>query len=36
MTEQPAPDGEPAAFIEEADTVPPFPPPPVPGSDDTG
>ena len=37
MTEQPAPDGEPepAAFIEEADTVLPFPPPPVPGSDDT-
>ena len=36
MTEQPAPDGEPepAAFIEGADTVPPFPPPPVPGSDD--
>ena len=37
MTEQPAPDGEPApaAFIEGADTVRPFPPPPVPGSDDT-
>ena len=37
MKEQPAPDGEPesAAFIEGADTVPPFPPPPVPGSDDT-
>ena len=37
MTEQPAPGGalEPAAFIEGADTVPPFPPPPVPGSDDT-
>ena len=36
-TEQPAPAGtaEPAAFIEEADTVPPFPPPPVPGSDET-
>ena len=37
MTEQPAPDGEPepAAFFEEADTVPPFPPPPVHGLDDT-
>ena len=37
MTEQPAPDGEPepAVFIVGADTVPPFPPPPVPGSDDT-
>ena len=36
-TEQPAPAGtaEPAAIIEEADTVPPFPPPPVPGSEDT-
>ena len=36
-TEQPAPAGtaEPAANIEEADTVPPFPPPPVPGSDGT-
>ena len=36
-TEQPAPAGtaEPAAIMEEADTVPPFPPPPVPGSDDT-
>ena len=36
-TEQPAPAGpaEPAAIIEEADTVPPFPPPPVPGSDET-
>ena len=36
-TGQPAPnrDAEPAAFIEEAGTVPPFPPPPVPGSDDT-
>ena len=36
-TEQPAPAGtaEPAAIIEGADTVPPFPPPPVPGSDDT-
>ena len=36
-TEQPAPAGtaEPAAVIEEADTVPPFPPPPVPGSDET-
>ena len=36
-TEQPAPAGtaEPVAIIEEADTVPPFPPPPVPGSDDT-
>ena len=37
MTAQPAPDGElePAVFIEGAYTVPPFPPPPVPGSDDT-
>ena len=37
MTEQPAPDGEPepVVFIEGADTVPPFSPPPVPGSDDT-
>ena len=37
MTEQPASDGEPepAVFIEGADTVPPFRPPPVPGSDDT-
>ena len=36
-TEQPAPaaTAEPPAIIEEADTVPPFPPPPVPGSDDT-
>ena len=36
-TEQPAPAGtaEPAAIIEEADTVPPFPPPPVTGSDET-
>ena len=36
-TEQPAPAGsaEPTAIIEEADTVPPFPPPPVPGSDET-
>ena len=36
-TGQPAPNGdaEPAAFIEEAGTVPPFPPSPVPGSDDT-
>ena len=36
-TEQPAPAGtaEPAAFTKEADTVPPFPPPPVPGSDET-
>ena len=34
---QPAPNGdaEPAAFIEEAGTVPPLPQPPVPGSDDT-
>ena len=37
ITEQPAPDGEPepAVFTEGADTVPPFPPPPLPGSDDT-
>ena len=36
-TEQPAPAGpaEPTAFIEEADTVPPFSPPAVPGSDET-
>ena len=36
-TEQPALAGpaEPAAIVEEADTVPPFPPPPVPGSDET-
>ena len=36
-TGQPAPNGdaEPAAFTEGAVTVPPFPPPPVPGSDDT-
>ena len=36
-TEQPAPDGEPvpAAFIEGADTLLPFPPPPVPGSGHT-
>ena len=36
-TEQPAPAGtaEPAAIIEVADTVPSFPPPPVPGSDET-
>ena len=36
-TEQPAPAAteEPAAIIEEADTVLPFPPPPVPGSDET-
>ena len=36
-TEQPAPAGtaEPALIIEGADTVPPFPPPPVPGSDET-
>ena len=36
-TEQPAPAGtaEPAAIIEEADTVLPLPPPPVPGSDET-
>ena len=36
-TEQPAPAGpaEPAAIIDEADTVPPFPPPPVSGSDET-
>ena len=36
-TEQPAPAGtaEPAAIIEGADTVRQFPPPPVPGSDDT-
>ena len=36
-TEQPAPAGtaEPAAIIKEADTVPPFPPPPVPESDET-
>ena len=35
-TGQPAPNGdaEPAAFIEGAGTVPLFPPPPVPGSDD--
>ena len=37
-TDQPASaaTAEPAAIIEEADTVPPFSPPPVPGSDDTG
>ena len=36
-TVQPAPaaTAEPAAIIEEADTVPPFPPPPVPGSEET-
>ena len=36
-TEQPAPAGaaEPTAIIEGTDTVPPFPPPPAPGSDDT-
>ena len=36
-TEQPAPAGtaEPAAIIEEADTVSPFPRPPVPGSGET-
>ena len=36
-TEQPSPAGtaEPAANNEEADTVPPFPPPPVHGSDET-
>ena len=36
-TRQPAPNGdaELAAFIEGAGTVPPFPPPPVPRSDDT-
>ena len=36
-TEQPAPAGpaEPAAIIGEADSVPPFPPPPVSGSGET-
>ena len=36
-TKQPAPaeTAEPAAIIKWTDTVPPFPPPPVPGSDDT-
>ena len=36
-TQQPVPAAiaEPAAIIEEADTEPPFPPPPVPGSDET-
>ena len=36
-TEQPAPAGtaEAVAIFEEADTVPPFPTAPVPGSDET-